>query len=109
MALGRQLVLLLWKNWTLQKRSIFVTLFEILLPLFFGLILVLIRVLVKTTDYPDDTIWPALNVSDDSLFVNGSEILYSPNTSIVNDVMLNVEMSINNKTVRGRKKVTGMK
>jgi hypothetical protein len=40
MALGRQFLLLLWKNWTLQKRKVCVTVFEILLPLFFGTILV---------------------------------------------------------------------
>jgi ATP-binding cassette subfamily A (ABC1) protein 3 len=61
MALGRQFLLLLWKNWTLQKRKVCVTVFEILLPLFFGTILVLIRLLVKTTDYPNNTIWPTQN------------------------------------------------
>ena len=103
---GRQLLLLLWKNWTLQKRSICVTLFEVLLPLFFGAILVLIRVLVKTTDFPNATIWPALNISNPSevFFVQGQDILYSPNTSIVKNVMIDVEKSINNKTITTQQK-----
>lgn len=43
-----QFTLLLWKNYLIQRRKIFLTLFEIGLPTFFGLILLLIRFRVET-------------------------------------------------------------
>ena len=95
MAIGKQFILLLWKNWILQKRKVCVTVFEVLLPLFFGLILVLIRVLVKTKDYPENTIWPASNLLD--VGINRSEILYAPDETIIKNIMENVAESINGK------------
>lgn len=96
MALGSQFLLLLWKNWTLQKRKICVTLFEVLLPLFFGLILVLIRLLVKTTDYPDNTIWQSPNFTKADLNYK-NQILFAPNETLIENIMTDVKNSINEK------------
>jgi len=99
MALGRQFLLLLWKNWTLQKRKVCVTVFEILLPLFFGTILVLIRLLVKTTDYPNNTIWPNPNFTSNANFaVLKPELLYAPNETVINNIMAVVLSSLNDQT-----------
>ena len=46
----RQFGLLLWKNYTLQKRRPIATAFEIGLPTFFVLILVIIRHVINTND-----------------------------------------------------------
>ncbi|XP_063704504.1 phospholipid-transporting ATPase ABCA3-like [Culicoides brevitarsis] len=46
-------VLLLWKNWIIQSRHIIQTIFEILLPVAFTSLLLLMRGLVDPTDYPD--------------------------------------------------------
>ena len=101
MGLGGQFLLLLWKNWTLQKRKVLVTVFEILLPLFFGLILVCIRLLVKTTDFPNDTIWPNPNFTTDGLgnasVFPRTQILFAPNDTIIRNIMTEVENSINNQ------------
>ena len=111
MALGSQFLLLLWKNWTLQKRKVCVTIFEILLPLFFGIILVLIRLLVKTTDYPNDTVWPSSNFTSDGLdsihFSQRPEILFVPNTTVIRNVMTNVKSSINSQNVAYNKTLKG--
>ncbi|XP_076108921.1 phospholipid-transporting ATPase ABCA3-like isoform X1 [Mytilus galloprovincialis] len=97
MASGGQFLLLMWKNWTLQKRKICVTVFEILLPLFFGIILVLIRLLVDPTDYPQDTIWKNSNFSESGLntiVYTRREILFAPNNTVIRDVMMEVENSL---------------
>ncbi|CAG2240533.1 ABCA3 [Mytilus edulis] len=97
MASGGQFLLLMWKNWTLQKRKICVTVFEILLPLFFGIILVLIRLLVDPTDYPQDTIWKNSNFSESGLntiVYTRREILFAPNNTVIRDVMMEVESSL---------------
>lgn len=111
MAFGGQFLLLLWKNWTLQKRKVCVTIFEILLPLFFGIILVLIRLLVKTTDYPNDTIWPTSNFTSDGVdrihFSQRPEILFVPNTTVIRDVMAKVQSSINKQNVAYNKTIKG--
>jgi ATP-binding cassette subfamily A (ABC1) protein 3 len=100
MALGRQFLLLLWKNWTLQKRKVCVTVFEILLPLFFGTILVLIRLLVKTTDYPNNTIWPTQNLTRNPYIGYWkSDILYAPNETAIDNIMAVVLSSVNDHTI----------
>ena len=96
MALGRQFLLLLWKNWTLQKRKVCVTVFEILIPLFFGTILVLIRLLVTTKDHPTNT-WPTQSVTRDLNINNvNPDILYAPNETVINKIMAVVLSSVNN-------------
>lgn len=100
MALGRQFLLLLWKNWTLQKRKVCVTVFEILLPLFFGTILVFLRLVAGTTDYPNNTTWPDLNlISNPYIGMWKPEILYAPNETVINKIMAVVLSSVNNQTV----------
>lgn len=47
-SLGGQFLLLLWKNYKLQSRRKILTLFEIITPLFFATILVLIRTFMET-------------------------------------------------------------
>ena len=108
MALGRQFLLLLWKNWTLQKRKVCVTVFEILLPLFFGTILVLIRLLVKTTDYPNNTIWPTQNcIRDPNINYMKPDILYAPNETAIDNIMAVVLSSVNNQMVHENKTLLG--
>ena len=57
MALGafQQFLLLTWKNWTLQKRKVWTTVFELGLPLLFSAILLIIRNFVPFEDYLEPT------------------------------------------------------
>ena len=72
MAAGRQFVLLLWKNWLLQKRKVILTIFEIAVPALFALVLVFIRQRVTATDYPAPHVWKRFSVD------NFNEIVLSP-------------------------------
>jgi ATP-binding cassette subfamily A (ABC1) protein 3 len=60
---SRQFLLLLWKNWILQKRRVVVTCLEIFLPAFFSLILIFVRSKVDSTDVVNATSWNAFSKS----------------------------------------------
>uniref|UniRef100_A0A7M5X4J5 Uncharacterized protein n=1 Tax=Clytia hemisphaerica TaxID=252671 RepID=A0A7M5X4J5_9CNID len=54
----KQLGLLLWKNFLIQSRRKLSTLFEILLPIFFVLILLILRITtIKSKHHDDPTLW----------------------------------------------------
>uniref|UniRef100_A0A3B3WRX8 ABC transporter domain-containing protein n=1 Tax=Poecilia mexicana TaxID=48701 RepID=A0A3B3WRX8_9TELE len=63
MAIARQFGLLVWKNYIQQKRQILVTLVEILLPLLFSAILIVLRQKVPFQDYPNATIYESFPVN----------------------------------------------
>uniref|UniRef100_A0A3Q3GMJ2 ATP-binding cassette, sub-family A (ABC1), member 3b n=1 Tax=Labrus bergylta TaxID=56723 RepID=A0A3Q3GMJ2_9LABR len=62
MAIIRQFRLLVWKNYLQQKRQILVTLVEILLPLLFSGILIVLRQKVPFKDYPNATAYESYAV-----------------------------------------------
>lgn len=104
----KQLNLLLWKNYLLQKRSIIGTILEILVPALFVIILLPIRTIVRSDYHPDDSVFdeytidalpssllPPFNYDDDSLSFSSRAGLwtfaYAPNnTDLVNRVMKKV-------------------
>uniref|UniRef100_F6U7N4 ATP binding cassette subfamily A member 3 n=1 Tax=Xenopus tropicalis TaxID=8364 RepID=F6U7N4_XENTR len=57
MAVFRQLGLLLWKNYILQKRQVLVTVIELALPLLFSAILIALRHRVPSVTYPNATLY----------------------------------------------------
>lgn len=59
----RQLKLLLWKNFLIQKRSKIGTLMEIIVPTIFVMILLPIRTIVKSEYFPTDTVFEEFNFS----------------------------------------------
>lgn len=84
---GRQFILLLWKNWLLQKRKACVTVFEIVMPIVFAVILVCIRLIAKNETISQSTIWPPFKPNDVLLRGSQIEILYSPNTTDIQTMM----------------------
>uniref|UniRef100_K1QVF6 ATP-binding cassette sub-family A member 3 n=1 Tax=Magallana gigas TaxID=29159 RepID=K1QVF6_MAGGI len=84
---GRQFILLLWKNWLLQKRKACVTVFEIVMPIVFAVILVCIRLIAKNETISQSTIWPPFKPNDVMLKGSQIEILYSPNTTDIQTMM----------------------
>ncbi|XP_004627914.1 ATP-binding cassette sub-family A member 3 [Octodon degus] len=68
MAVLRQLVLLLWKNYTLQKRKVLVTVLELFLPLLFSGILIWLRLTIQSENVPNATVYPDQNIQDLPLF-----------------------------------------
>uniref|UniRef100_A0A8C5R778 ATP binding cassette subfamily A member 3 n=1 Tax=Leptobrachium leishanense TaxID=445787 RepID=A0A8C5R778_9ANUR len=61
MVLFRQLGLLLWKNYILQKRQVLVTVIELALPLLFSAILIALRHRVHSDIHPNATILPEMD------------------------------------------------
>ncbi|XP_041362406.1 phospholipid-transporting ATPase ABCA3-like [Gigantopelta aegis] len=57
MARTHHFLLLLWKNYLIQKRKIFLTFIEIFLPTFFAALLIVIRQVVKGTPITNVTTW----------------------------------------------------
>lgn len=83
--LPAQFLLLTWKNILLQRRKICVTVFEILLPLVFPIVLVIIRNLAnlepkleEATTYEKERI---------DYYSSNQEILYAPNTTVISGIM----------------------
>ncbi|KAL7377816.1 hypothetical protein ABVT39_004728 [Epinephelus coioides] len=103
MAIARQFGLLVWKNYLQQKRQILVTLVEILLPLLFSGILIVLRQKVPFKDYPNATVYESYAV--DTLpkwFLTHLQLAYVPgNSSVVRQVAEDVRGSLSLSAVRG--------
>ncbi|XP_072455492.1 phospholipid-transporting ATPase ABCA3 [Notamacropus eugenii] len=87
MAVFKQFTLLLWKNYTLKKRKIVVTVLEILLPLLFSGILIWLRQNIHSENIPNATIYPGQPIKDLPLFFSFPpredtwELVYVPSNS----------------------------
>nr|CAD7446495.1 unnamed protein product [Timema bartmani] len=87
--------LLMWKNWVLQKRHPVQTLVEILAPVVFSVMLVLVRSLSDPETYPDPTFYQPFSPGNTSgtvleLLANssvGGLIAYSPSNSLTQSIM----------------------
>ena len=94
---GRHYLLLLWKNFILAKRTPIRTTLEIILPVFFGFLLLAIRHIVKSESHPNSTIYHSYSIDSIPEFQSGippSYIAYAPNTSFTNEVMRRVAESL---------------
>lgn len=103
----RQLGLLLWKNYVLQKRKIFVTVIEIGLPAFFAFVLIAIRGIVHANEVYNVTHWTEFEVDHlpESLcpdsFTCNWRLYYAPNTTATQRIMEKVQAQLSSD-------VTGM-
>lgn len=89
---GRQFLLLLWKNYVIQKRKIATTIFEIGLPTFFALILIFIRLRV-VGEMKDSKVWDPC--SDwNNLTGLPTKVAFSPDNEIVRRIIGNLNDSL---------------
>ena len=105
MSVWRNLRLLLWKNYILQIRHPIMTITELLMPCLFVVMLAIIRLKVEFTKTSNATIYedfdtnfiPKLQPVFSLLpaFFMPRIIIYSPNTSAINDLMPNVIFETN--------------
>lgn len=58
-----KLRLLLWKNWLIQRRHPWQWSLEVLIPLVFSAVLLLLRHLVEVVDYPADWLYPPKSIN----------------------------------------------
>ncbi len=80
----------------LQKRQILVTLVEILLPLLFSGILIVLRQKVPFKDYPNATVYESYAVDTlPNFFFHSLHLAYVPrNSSVVRQVAEDVQSSL---------------
>ncbi|KAL3853296.1 hypothetical protein ACJMK2_016847 [Sinanodonta woodiana] len=101
-SLGRQFVLLLWKNFVLQKRKVCVTVFEIIIPIAFALILVVIRSLSDSLYVNQNTYYDPIYPASFDVSALKTRLLYTPNTTVITNIMTKV-----NESLKGVKTVAG--
>ncbi|KAL3853548.1 hypothetical protein ACJMK2_017083 [Sinanodonta woodiana] len=92
-SLGRQFILLLWKNFVLQKRKVCVSVFEILLPLLFATLLVLIRQAGESTNVTHNTIYP--NSSFSHPYDSHKRLVFTPDTNVTRHLCQSIINSMN--------------
>lgn len=95
MAVWQQFGLLLWKNYIHQKRQFLVTVVEIVLPLLFSAILIILRQKVSFTIYPNATHYHSFPVNGLSGEVCFKDLAYVPaNASVVRQIAEDVKESL---------------
>ncbi|KAH9488682.1 ATP-binding cassette sub- A member 3 [Bulinus truncatus] len=101
MGFFKQLGLLLWKNWLLQKRKLCVTIFEVLLPVGFAILLVLIRLAVKNESFPKGEVYSITSLIPQNF--NEPQIGYTPYNTETEKVMSYVRDMMTNETISTNK------
>ena len=98
----RQFRLLLWKNFLLQKRRPIATIFEIVVPVFLVIVLLLLRIYeINEYIHPKYT-WPAFNVLDipiDKHKYKTWTVAYTPNNSETDEIMTRMTSFLNGVNV----------
>ena len=101
----KQLQLLLWKNYILHKRKWVVTLFEVLIPTVFSILLVLIRQKVETNEVASNTTWSAFNINilphELQPSANKWTLLYAPSNNTFLDKVMHIVSKRLNVTYKG--------
>ncbi|XP_045164403.2 phospholipid-transporting ATPase ABCA3-like isoform X2 [Mercenaria mercenaria] len=87
---GGQFVLLLWKNFKLQGRKKAVTVFEILVPIFFALLLLLIRNLSDSEYIDKDSTWSREYPHLAGNIMNKTMLFYTPSNAFTDDVIQSI-------------------
>ena len=88
-----QFLLLAWKNVLLQRRKLCVTIFEIVLPLAFPILLRIIRNLTDTKPtLQEATLYKEEPVVNSNFY--DTQILYSPNTTLIHGILENASLLI---------------
>ncbi|XP_077979982.1 phospholipid-transporting ATPase ABCA3-like isoform X2 [Glandiceps talaboti] len=104
----RQFGLLMWKNFLLQRRAPWVTLFELVLPVLFASLLIAFRTLVDYNFVHNNTTYPSFEVNQLPIqltppFGTGHwQFAYVPNISVVEDLLDQVSSNLNKNLQRGR-------
>ncbi|XP_071081906.1 phospholipid-transporting ATPase ABCA3-like isoform X2 [Haliotis cracherodii] len=99
MAFFRQLRLLMWKNFLLQRKKICVTVFEIVLPLLFGVIFFSMRFLVDISHEPARSYNTRDVARRVSSYWNGDvTVLFTPNNTLITGLITGINGTHHNQT-----------
>ncbi|XP_053686915.1 phospholipid-transporting ATPase ABCA3-like [Sabethes cyaneus] len=100
---GDKFLLLLWKNWVIQKRHYFQTLFEILIPALCCAILLLTRGLVDPEYVDKPSVFDALNLDKFQFIWNDESIEYvvpySPQNPLLDQIVAEAVESLSSPLV----------
>ncbi|XP_058465469.1 phospholipid-transporting ATPase ABCA3-like [Malaya genurostris] len=91
-------LLLLWKNWIIQKRHYLQTLFEILIPVLCCSILLLVRGLVQPTLVGNSTVYNPKPLDDSLLYIKSDLVLaYSPQNPLLDAIVAETAVSLSSE------------
>ncbi|KAK6172501.1 hypothetical protein SNE40_016137 [Patella caerulea] len=93
----RQVGILLWKNFLIQRRKVCVSVFEVLCPLLLVALLMVIRASVPANIKHRAQVDQAQKLNKDRFYISSSRktLIYTPNDSLVDDIVNSVANSIN--------------
>lgn len=97
---GAQFTLLLWKNFVLQKRKKCVTVAEILVPVFFAALLLIIRLVSDSSYIDNNTEYDSFSPSSDGIPFGKNKLLYMPSNSYTDALMTTVKTATNTTTLQ---------
>ncbi|XP_055954385.1 phospholipid-transporting ATPase ABCA3 [Patella vulgata] len=98
---GRQFLLLLWKNYLIQKRKKLLTFIEIAVPAFFAILLIVIRQIVLATDYPDVTTWNHCEIDQMPFGMLPRKLAFCPDNEITNRILQSAKEKLDLQEVIG--------
>ena len=96
-----QFRILFGKNWLLQKRKKGTTTLELGLPLFIGIVLIIMRILIESEEIDEPTLWPAFQIEEripapqGSNRSNGWVLAYAPENVVTQNIVDRVVKEIN--------------
>ena len=101
MRTGTQFLLLQWKNWKLQFRKKFTTVFEVLIPVIFCFLLMAIKTLVIVNVESDPILYPSYPITSPpaglAAKINPTPftppafgVVYTPKTNVTDAIMAKV-------------------
>ena len=97
---GTQFTLLLWKNFVLQGRKKCVTVFEILVPVFFAALLLMIRALSSSELIETNTEYPSFPLASEVIPTGKSKLFYTPSNTYTDALMTTVKTATNATTCK---------
>ncbi|XP_071081913.1 phospholipid-transporting ATPase ABCA3-like [Haliotis cracherodii] len=97
MAFFPQLRLLMWKNYLLQRKKIAVTVFEILLPLLFGVIFFSFRFMIPVTHEPA-RVFSSREVNRRFSYYSNELVLFTPNNTFITGLITGINETLINQT-----------
>ena len=112
---ANQFLLLLWKNYTLQKRRVISTIFEIGVPVLISLILIAIRTKVDYIVYSEPTLYNSYPIErlpgnlTRSALQSTWQMAYSPNVPLVDRIMTEVVKNLGSAPLFNARLVPGGK
>ena len=97
----KQFLLLVWKNWIIQKRKILCTVCEICVPILLSVLLVLLRLEFKVKQHDSVTSWDSFQVNEHDIYhrtysdaSKTRSLVYTPDTPWTRAVIDNAALML---------------